>query len=316
MTPLVTIAIPCFNNASSLARAVESALAQTWPATETIVVDDGSTDGSATVARQFGERVRVLSGEHRGAPHARNLAWREARGEWVQFLDADDFLEPTKIATQMAETGGGAAADVIYSPVWVESGEPVGRERSVLDPGADLYAQWLAWQLPQTGGGLWRKSALAALGGWKEDQPCCQEHELYLRALMAECRFVFAPTPGAVYRIWSDDTLCRRDPLLVVRERTKLIDRLRAWLESRGEWTPAHQRLAGRVCLELARSIAGHDLAAAAAYFAERRSRGLIRFEGPAAPASFRLACALLGFRRSEMLGRLLRDRRTGKARA
>ncbi len=304
MTPLVTIGIPCFNNGQWLRQAIESALAQTWPAIEVIVVDDGSTDDSREVARTFGDRIRTFTTGHCGAPHARNQALAQARGEWVQFLDADDYLEPEKIAQQFAETGGGENADVIYSPVLIETvtGSSAIRVLSGTDPSRDIHSQWIAWQIPQTGGALWRKSALDALGGWKPDQPCCQEHELYLRALQARLRFVFAPTPHAVYRIWSEQTLCRRDPRLVIRERTKLIDSLHAWLSENGKWTETHRRTAGQACFEMARTIAKYDLAEAAAYHRERCARGLLHLDGPAAPTSYRLAHRVLGFTAAEKI--------------
>ena len=252
MNALVTIGIPCFNAERWLRAAIESALAQTWPAVEVVVVDDGSSDGSVAIAQSFGDRIRVLTTDHRGGNHARNEALRHARGEWLQFLDADDWLEPEKIAQQFAEASGGAEADVIYSPYWFEytRTDGVERVRSELDPRLDLFAQWLAWQIPQTGGALWRKSALERIGGWKEGQPCCQEHELYLRALQAGLRFVFAPTPHAVYRVWSEDTVCRKDPRLTIRVKTGLIDDLHAWLAEHGKWTSKHQRVAGRACFE------------------------------------------------------------------
>ena len=300
MTPAVTIAIPCFNAAQWLGAAIESTLAQTAPDCEIIVVDDGSTDGSAEIARAFGGRVQVLAGAHRGGNAARNTALQNARGEWVQFLDADDWLEPPKIAQQFAETHGGGEADVIYSPVWIE--ESGARTHSALDPAHDLFSQWLAWELPQTGGALWRKSALEKIGGWKEDQPCCQEHELYARALMAGLRFVFAPTPHAVYRVWSEATVCRRDPRQLVRVRTQLIDELRAWLEARGRWTAEHRRLAGRACFEMARTLAKFDPAEATAYHRERQARGLVQPIGPAAPLRYRLIYHTLGFACAEKL--------------
>lgn len=303
MSTLVTIGIPCFNAERWLAQAVESALAQTWPACEVIVVDDGSADRSLEVARGFGEKVRVFQCDHRGGNHARNIALHEARGEWVQFLDADDYLEPEKIAQQFAETREGADADAIYSPYWFERyGEPAERWLGELDPKLDLFSQWLAWQLPQTGAVLWRRSALEALGGWKEGQPCCQEHELYLRALKAALRFVFAPTAHAVYRLWSENTVCRKDPRQTIRVKTGLIDDARAWLGERGRWIPQHQRIAARACFEMARTLARVDLADAAAYHAERKAQGLVAAEGPAAPCSYRIAYSLLGFAAAERL--------------
>jgi len=230
---------------------------------------------------------------------------RRARGDWIQYLDADDYLLPEKIAGQLGETKNGEGCDVIYSPVWIE--ENSKREASRMDPDFDLYARWIAWQLPQTGGCLWRKSALEALGGWNETMPCCQEHELYLRAIKAGLRFRHSPTPNAVYRIWSETTLCRRDPRQVIRIRTGLIDEMRTWMESRGLWNAAHRRSAGQACFEMARSLAKCDLAEAGAYYRERKQRGLIGLSGPAAPPAYRLACRTLGFEWAEKLASAMR---------
>src|SRR5688572_2928227 len=104
MNPLVTVGIPCFNADRWLHAAIASALAQTWRNVEVIVVDDGSTDNSVNVALGFGDRVRLMKSDHRGGNHARNLALAHAQGEWVQFLDADDYLEPEKIEKQLTET--------------------------------------------------------------------------------------------------------------------------------------------------------------------------------------------------------------------
>ena len=304
MTARVSVCIPCFDSVRWIAQAVQSALDQTWPDVEVIVVDDGSTDGSLAVLENFGGKIRLISGAHRGGNHARNEAVRAATGEWIQFLDADDYLEPEKIARQLAETCSGADADVLYSPVWIETvkGDHATRELSETSPAADIHTQWIAWQIPQTGGCLWRRAALGAIGGWREDQPCCQEHELYLRALKAGHRFVFAPTAHAVYRVWSEETLCRRDPGLVVRERTRLIDELRAWLEESGQWTATHQRAAGRACFEMARTIAKYDMLEAAAYHRDRRTHGMLYLDGPAAPSAYRLAHWLFGFKAAERL--------------
>lgn len=302
MKPLVSIGIPSFNSARWLGQAIESALAQTWPEKEVIVVDDGSTDESPEIARKFGSRVQVIVTENRGGNHARNQALRAARGEWMQFLDADDYLESEKIAQQFAETDGGVEADVIYSPTWIEDLGQKTRELSAIDTSLDLYSQWLAWQIPQTGGALWRKNALDTIGGWKEGQPCCQEHELYLRALEAGLRFRFAPTPHAVYRIWSEQTVCRRDPRKVIHVRTGLMDALQAWMQAHNLWTTTHAHIAGQAFFEMSRTIAQHDLAEAAVYFQERKKRGLIHLAGPAAPRSYRLAHRLLGFTGAERL--------------
>jgi GT2 family glycosyltransferase len=310
MAPLVSICIPVFNGERWLAAAIESALAQTWKEKEIIVVDDGSTDRSWEIADGFADRgVHVLEGKHEGGNAARNAALREARGEWVNFLDADDYLEPEKVAQQLAEGDMGVRADAIYSPYWFEQTDAAGtrRWRSELDPKRDLWTQWLSWELPQTGAVLWRRSALDKLGGWKENQPCCQEHELYLRALMGGLRFVYAPTARAVYRLWSEETVCRKDPRLTIQVKTALIDEARGWLVERRRWTVEHYRTAARACFELARTLARIDIEEATDYHNERLRCGLILPEGAAAPGRYLVAYHLFGFRTAERVARWTR---------
>ena len=294
----VTIGIPCYNAARWVGQAIQSALDQRGVEPEVIVVDDGSTDGSVAVMRSFGERVRVIEGGHQGANHARNLVLENANSEWVQYLDADDYLEPGKISTQLHEADH--TADVIYSPVLIETDGK--RETSQTSPDADIFTQWIRWHIPQTGGALWRRDSQRRVGGWREGQPCCQEHEMYLRALCGGLRFTYAPTAGAVYRIWSEETLCRKDPLLVTRVRTGLFDTLLAWLIANGKITPEHRRAAAQACFEMARTWARYSLPDATAYHRERAEKNLVHVVGPAAPLSYRLAYRLLGFARAEKL--------------
>ncbi len=101
--PLVSIIIPCFNAAPWLAQSLESALAQTWPNKEIIVINDGSNDGSLKVARSFTARgVQVVDQPNQGASAARNHGLQLARGEFIQFLDADDLISPDKLSRQIA----------------------------------------------------------------------------------------------------------------------------------------------------------------------------------------------------------------------
>ncbi len=168
MTPLVSILIPCYNGAKWIAASVQSALDQTWPAKEIIAVDDGSTDETIRALRKFGGEIRFERAAHGGANRARNLLLKAARGEWLQYLDADDYLRNEKIARQFAEVGKIEEADVIYSPVLIEEwkdGHPLPLEPAPLDSGADIYTQLLRWQLPQTSGALWRRRT--PRGDWR-----------------------------------------------------------------------------------------------------------------------------------------------------
>src|SRR5690349_6121929 len=100
--PKVSVLIPCYNSEKYIGETRESVFRQTWPELEVIVVDDGSTDGSAAVVRSFeGRSLHFLQQPNRGSTSARNLCCSLATGEFIQYLDADDLIAPDKIARQM-----------------------------------------------------------------------------------------------------------------------------------------------------------------------------------------------------------------------
>src|SRR5204863_6574622 len=118
-----------------------------------------------------------------------------------------------KIAQQMEFIATNSVADVVFGPSTIEHETDDGRRLELLpipEP-HDLWILLARWYLPQTGAALWRKQAIVDVGGWKSDQPCCQEHELYLRLLIGDKRFAYCPLNGAVYRQWSTETVCKKD---------------------------------------------------------------------------------------------------------
>ena len=98
--PLVSCIVPVFNGERFLGDALDSALAQTYQPVEIIVVDDGSTDGTPSVAARYGSRITYLRQPNSGSASAKNRGVRAARGELVAFLDADDLWHPDKLARQ------------------------------------------------------------------------------------------------------------------------------------------------------------------------------------------------------------------------
>jgi glycosyltransferase involved in cell wall biosynthesis len=304
----VSIVIPVYNCGQWIRDAIRSAIDQTWTNKEIIVVDDGSTDGTHEICHEFGEQLIFLSQDHRGGNAARNLGLARATGTWIQFLDADDYLQPRKIEIQLQRAP--AEADIICSPVVWEywnNGVVVSQSVQDLQEGSDWYALWLMWNMPQTGGCLWRREALAAIGGWNESIPFNQEYELYFRALRAGLSFRFVDAPLAVYRLWSENTVCRRDKTAVINGITELIDLFLGWLRSSGKWTPKYERLAARACFNMARTLAGKDIRTAAAYYRQRKKGGLIYASGPSAPWNYRLALKCFGFTTAEALAKFSR---------
>jgi glycosyltransferase involved in cell wall biosynthesis len=114
---LVSAVIPTYNHGALVPEAVESALAQTWPNLEVIVVDDGSTDDTPARLARFGDRIRIIRQDHLGPAVARNAGIRASRGEWIGFLDSDDLWMPEKIARCVAALEDSRDAGVAYTAV-------------------------------------------------------------------------------------------------------------------------------------------------------------------------------------------------------
>jgi glycosyltransferase involved in cell wall biosynthesis len=98
----VSVVIPCYNAERWIGKAIESCLAQSHAPDEVIVVDDGSTDDSSVIIARYASRVHHVRQDNAGAPRARNAGFALSRGEFIQFLDADDFLLPGKLEHQAA----------------------------------------------------------------------------------------------------------------------------------------------------------------------------------------------------------------------
>src|SRR5215213_6400356 len=115
---MVAAIIPVYNGASQIQRSIESVLAQTRQVDEVIVIDDGSTDQTADVVRSYGDRVRLLQQKNAGVAAARNHGMREARSQWIAFLDHDDAWLPEKIEEQLGALEAKPEARVCYSGYW------------------------------------------------------------------------------------------------------------------------------------------------------------------------------------------------------
>jgi glycosyltransferase involved in cell wall biosynthesis len=307
---LVSILIPCFNAERWIGAAIDSALAQTWSDREVIVVDDGSTDGSLDVIKSFGSKIRWESGPNRGGNHARNRLLELAGGSWLQYLDADDYLLPDKVASQVAFLAQNPDADLVYGPVTLEHWSEHEQVRALL-PIPEPHDPWVLlarWYLPQTGSPLWRKQAVVDVGGWNVAQVSCQEHELYLRLLAAGKRFVYCPANGAVYRQWSVDTLWQREGAKTRQRRLAIVREAEAFLQGRGKLSVERLRAINEGRFECARMAWAESPDEARRIVAEiHQSQPGFLPSGVAAPPSYRLLYRWLGFGASETIAGWLR---------
>jgi glycosyltransferase involved in cell wall biosynthesis len=220
MNPLVSIIIPCFNAEPWVAAAVESALAQTWKEIEIIAINDGSSDGSKAVLQGYaGPRVQVIDQPNQGAAAARNAGLRAARGEFIQFLDADDLLTPTKIANQLSllETRG---TGFVGTARWARFRcDPAAAQEEANSPlFCDLAA--IDFLLLHTAGGYMMHpaawlvpSAIAsAAGPWDETLSLNDDGEYFSRVVLAAQGIVHAHDSLTLYRSYVPESLSgRRD---------------------------------------------------------------------------------------------------------
>jgi PST family polysaccharide transporter len=206
--PLVSILIPAHNAEEWIADTIRSAIAQTWEPKEIIVVDDGSTDRTLAIARQFeSDTIRVLTQENQGAAAARNHAYSVSRGEYIQWLDADDLLSRDKIARQMAvmeecknnrlllSSGFGLfkyrsnRAQFRPSPLWCDLSKV---EWLIRKMGQNAYMQTATW--------LVSRELTEAAGSWNTQLIGDDDGEYFCRVLLASDGVRFVPGAKVYYR--------------------------------------------------------------------------------------------------------------------
>ncbi len=307
MNPIVSILIPCYNAERWIEQSISSALNQTYKNIEVIVVDDGSTDRSLEIIKSFSQQIYWETSENRGGNITRNRLLEISKGSWLQYLDADDYLLPDKVAQQVEFLNHNFDTDIVYSPSIIQHHYSQGdnTNKAVL-PIPQPHDPWILlarWYLPQTGSPLWRKQAILEVGGWRENQPCCQEHELYLRLLQGDKKFNYFEYAGSVYRQWSESTVCKQNKAETYRRRLEITDKLEQYLDEIKQLTPLRQYQINQARFECARIIWLSDKQWANKIIRQiRNCNGNFIPSGDCAPEIYRLMYQFLGFEMTEIL--------------
>jgi glycosyltransferase involved in cell wall biosynthesis len=198
----ITVVVPAFNAARFVGEAIEAALSQTLPPERVIVVDDGSTDGTAEIAGRFGSNVACVRQPNRGVAAARNRGASMAETEWLAFLDADDVWLPTKLDRQReALVATGASAGLTALRLFYDDDTP-SRDVGMSDVRTDLSALLMHQvNVPQGTSStlLVRAPVFRAVGGYDEALSTVADWDLLVRLrLVAE--FAYVPEPLVLYR--------------------------------------------------------------------------------------------------------------------
>jgi len=192
-TPLVSVVLPVYNRAATVARAVESVLAQSFRDFELIVVDDGSTDGSRAAVEAFGPQVRLFVQPNAGPYAARNTALRHARGELIAFIDSDDAWRPHFLASLVALLTRKPEAGLVFGDARVVTPAGPGSMTmfKVSPPSrGHVAADLTRWNFVPTITALVRRRCLEEIGGFAE-APLAADYLAWFRiALHHELDFV------------------------------------------------------------------------------------------------------------------------------
>lgn len=209
MEPLVSILIPAFNAQAWIGDTIRSAIQQTWAHKEIIVVNDGSSDQTLAIAKQFeSDTVRIVSQSNQGGSAARNKAFSLSRGDYIQWLDNDDLLSPDKIARQIAALGQGSSERTLLSSSWGVFMYRPYRAKFVptalwcdLSPAEFLLRKMGQNLFMQTATWLVSRQLTEAAGPWDTTMLTDDDGEYFCRVLLASDGIRFVPEAKVYFRI-------------------------------------------------------------------------------------------------------------------
>ncbi|WP_018951550.1 glycosyltransferase [Thioalkalivibrio sp. AKL12] len=197
--PLVSVIMPAYNTAAYIAESVDSVLDQDYPSVELIVVDDGSTDGTIEILREYGDRLTLLTQQNQGAAVARNAGIAKAQGDYIAFIDSDDVWLPGKLTAQVLymeqhpEIGfvhtdflsWKPGADGRFAPARTLADPPVPVTEApgiVLEGSGWVYNQLLMESLPHTITVMMRRTLVDQVGEFDPELKRGQDYDYWIRA--------------------------------------------------------------------------------------------------------------------------------------
>jgi glycosyltransferase involved in cell wall biosynthesis len=185
MTPEVSVVIPTYNRRAMLLEAIDSVLAQSAQVFELIVIDDGSTDGSAEYLASLAETIRFERIDHRGPAAARNRGVAIARAPLVAFLDSDDLWAPMKLKRQLSfmRTNPGCAISQT-GEIWIRNGRRVNPGMRHRKRAGDIFIDSLRTCLVSISAVIMRTDLFRAMGGFDESMDAAEDYDLWLRILI------------------------------------------------------------------------------------------------------------------------------------
>ncbi|WP_241128603.1 glycosyltransferase family 2 protein [Cognataquiflexum nitidum] len=219
--PLVSIIIPVFNKAAYIRETLDSALAQSYPNIELVLVNDGSIDGSLAILEEykarFPDKIVLVDQVNGGVSKATNIGIQASKGDYIQFLDADDLLSPDKIENQLRLLEG-KSPFVIASCEWVNFRDDTQNFSRVpygvfgdFETGLDwLLHSWNKQEMMQPGAWLTHRKVIEKVGDWDESLVINQDGEFFCRVLLKCQNILFENKALVYYRIPGENNVSQQ----------------------------------------------------------------------------------------------------------
>ena len=184
--PRVSVIIPTYNRRDFVREAIASVCAQTYRDFELIIVDDGSTDGTARIVEEFRQErtdsIQYIFQTNQGVSAARNHGVVRSSGELLTFLDSDDVWQPEKLAAQIAFFNARPMAQICQTQeVWLRRGTRVNPRNKHRKFGGDIFLRSLELCLVSPSAVMMRRTLFERMGGFDEQLPACEDYDLWLR---------------------------------------------------------------------------------------------------------------------------------------
>lgn len=180
--PAIAVIIPSFNRKNTIKRAIDSVLSQTLAAAEIIVVDDGSTDGTADRLRQDYPGLILLTQENKGVSAARNAGIKQASSEWIALLDSDDEWHPEKLSRQMLHLHAHPGYLLVHTnETWIRNGRRIGQMKKHKKYGGHIFRHCLPRCVISPSSVLIHATVFEYVGRFDESLPVCEDYDMWLR---------------------------------------------------------------------------------------------------------------------------------------
>lgn len=187
MAPKISVVIPTYNRSEKVQRAIQSVISQTYKFWELVIVDDGSTDDtliSLDSLNTHDDHIQIHSRPHGGAAASRNFGIGKATGEWIGFLDSDDWWHPEKLQQQVLDIQNNPFTKIFHTEeCWIRNGKPAFPQKKHRKQSGEIFEQAVQLCPISMSTVLVHRSLFNELGYFDSSYPVCEDYDFWLRSL-------------------------------------------------------------------------------------------------------------------------------------